>query len=64
MAETQVSPEYCRFVVEQFISEVEKYCDVVAKSETRMLCSSLLLAYDVSRSKYERYLTGDKGVCS
>ncbi|KAJ2592072.1 hypothetical protein H4R99_006528 [Coemansia sp. RSA 1722] len=64
MAETKVSPDYRRFVIEQFISEVTKYRNIIAKSETRMFCGSLLLVYDVSKSKYERYLAGDKGVCS
>ncbi|KAJ1805572.1 hypothetical protein LPJ56_005340 [Coemansia sp. RSA 2599] len=64
MAETRVGPEYRRFVIEQFVCEVEKYRNAIAKSESRMFCGSLLLVYDVSKSRYERYLAGDKRVCS
>ncbi|KAJ1839184.1 hypothetical protein LPJ73_006849 [Coemansia sp. RSA 2703] len=63
-AESAVSAEYRRFIIEQFIAEIVSYRDVIRKSETRMFSSSLLLVYDVSRDKYKKYLAGDKSVCA
>ncbi|KAJ2787922.1 hypothetical protein GGI15_000341 [Coemansia interrupta] len=63
-AESAVSADYRKFIIEQFIAEIVCYRDVIRKSETRMFSSSLLLVYDVSKDKYQRYLAGDKSVCA
>ncbi|KAJ1720999.1 hypothetical protein LPJ53_004432 [Coemansia erecta] len=63
-AESAVSADYRRFIIEQFIAEIVSYRDVIRKSETRMFSSSLLLVYDVSKDKYQKYLAGDKSVCA
>ncbi|KAJ2236960.1 hypothetical protein IWW45_001359 [Coemansia sp. RSA 485] len=63
-AESAIGSEYRRFIINQFITEVKEYRDVIRSSETRMYSSSLLLIYDTSKSRYARFLqknTSDHG---
>ncbi|KAJ2787082.1 hypothetical protein GGI15_001015 [Coemansia interrupta] len=60
VAEESVGAEYRRFVIDQFIAEIKEYREVVKKSETRMVGSSLLLVYDASTKKYATFLAGNK----
>ncbi|KAJ2888374.1 hypothetical protein FB639_000679 [Coemansia asiatica] len=55
-AESAVSPEYRRFIINQFIAEIKEYRDVIRSSETRMFSSSLLFVYDTSKSRYAAFL--------
>ncbi|KAJ2392207.1 hypothetical protein GGI05_002731 [Coemansia sp. RSA 2603] len=60
VAEESVGADYRRFVIDQFIAEIKEYREVVKKSETRMVGSSLLLVYDASAKKYASFHSGDK----
>ncbi|KAJ2000919.1 hypothetical protein GGI04_003956 [Coemansia thaxteri] len=60
-AETAVSAEYRRFVIRQFILEVEDLAEVIRSVETRMYSSSLLFVYDASKAKYEQFIAESKG---
>ncbi|KAJ2839668.1 hypothetical protein FBU31_000651 [Coemansia sp. 'formosensis'] len=60
-AESVVSAEYRRFVIRQFILEVEDLAAVIRSVETRMYASSLLFVYDVSKARYEQFVS--EGQC-
>ncbi|KAJ2019357.1 hypothetical protein GGI03_001559 [Coemansia sp. RSA 2337] len=57
-AESMVSAEYRRFVINQFILEVEELAAVIKSVETRMYASSLLFVYDASKARYEQFVSG------
>ncbi|KAJ2063326.1 hypothetical protein GGI17_001816 [Coemansia sp. S146] len=57
-AESMVSTEYRRFVIRQFILEVEELAAVIRSVETRMYASSLLFVYDASKARYEQFVSG------
>ncbi|KAJ1887338.1 hypothetical protein LPJ66_009171 [Kickxella alabastrina] len=62
VAEIAVSAEYRKFIIRQFITELEEYREVIRQCETRMFSSSVLLVYDASKGRYARFLEGGKGV--
>ncbi|KAJ2457869.1 hypothetical protein GGF42_002419 [Coemansia sp. RSA 2424] len=59
-AESVVSAEYRRFVIRQFIAEVEDLAAVIRSVETRMYASSLLFIYDASKARYEQFISEGK----
>ncbi|KAJ2741297.1 hypothetical protein GGI20_005286 [Coemansia sp. BCRC 34301] len=59
-AESLVSAEYRRFVIEQFIQEVEELAVVIKSVETRMYSSSLLFVYDASKTRHEQFVSRGK----
>ncbi|KAJ1822220.1 hypothetical protein LPJ60_002158 [Coemansia sp. RSA 2675] len=61
-ADSMVSAEYRRFVIKQFILEIEDLAAVVRSVETRMYASSLLFVYDASKARYDQLVS--EGQCS
>ncbi|KAJ2891111.1 hypothetical protein GGI21_005949 [Coemansia aciculifera] len=59
-AESLVSAEYRRFVIQQFILEIEDLAAVIRSVETRMYASSLLFVYDASKARYEQFTSEGK----
>ncbi|KAI9505772.1 hypothetical protein GGI25_001184 [Coemansia spiralis] len=53
-AEENVSPEYRRHIIQQFIKEITELRAVIASTETRMYASSLLLVYEASRERHDQ----------
>lgn len=54
-AAVDVSEEYRRYILGQFITEVEEYKEMVKRLEVRMYASSLLFVYDACKERYEEF---------
>ncbi|KAJ1939559.1 hypothetical protein EC988_007280, partial [Linderina pennispora] len=55
----EVSEEFRRYIVRQFVLELQDYLRVVEGMEARMYASSLLFVYEADAERYQRFLADD-----